>query len=435
MSNPSLLCVPYRFKTSKLYSQIPDSGLGDFTVTRSASNSATRVNAAGLIETVADNVPRLDYPLGGITAGCPALLVEPSAANGILDSSDLTGANWNVGVNLTRAAASIVGLNGANLTVVTAGSGVGSSVGANVRSANNISLTSGLTYTISFFVRITGTHTIAGYYVPITGAAAGALGGGFDVSGAFPTGVVYGTANVTNRIRRVEAWGGGVFRCSETFTMGANGLLTNIFLAPIVAVNNQSSSAVGTQLAFAGPQVEQGSLPTSFIPTAASPVTRGAETISKTGVSSLIGQTEGTIYAEVDVRSFVSSAARRIVNLRVDGSNLLSLEMNAAGNGFDFLATVAGVGVTASASGITTGVYKIAVGYNSATNGTALYVNGTLRDTKTIAIPNLSAVVFGLGVRADGAAGTQLNDRIRAHALYPNRLPNTGPLSLQSLTQ
>ena len=63
MSNPSLLCVPYRFKTSKLYSQIPDSGLGDFVVTRSASNSATRVNSAGFIETVADNVPRLDYPL------------------------------------------------------------------------------------------------------------------------------------------------------------------------------------------------------------------------------------------------------------------------------------------------------------------------------------------------------------------------------------
>ena len=72
MSDPSLLNVPYRFKASKLYSQIPDSGLGDFTVTRSASNAATRVNAQGFIETVADNVPRLDYPLGGIANGCPA---------------------------------------------------------------------------------------------------------------------------------------------------------------------------------------------------------------------------------------------------------------------------------------------------------------------------------------------------------------------------
>jgi hypothetical protein len=32
---PSLLIVPYRSKTGKLYSQIPTSGAGDFTVTRS----------------------------------------------------------------------------------------------------------------------------------------------------------------------------------------------------------------------------------------------------------------------------------------------------------------------------------------------------------------------------------------------------------------
>ena len=97
MSNPSLLCVPYRFKTSKLYSQIPDSGLGDFTVTRTTTptaGQATRVNAAGLIELVADNVPRLDYPLGGITAGCPALLVEPSAQNLALRSAELDNAVW-----------------------------------------------------------------------------------------------------------------------------------------------------------------------------------------------------------------------------------------------------------------------------------------------------------------------------------------------------
>ena len=92
MSDPSLLNIPYRFKASKLYSQIPDSGLGDFVVSRSASNAATRVNASGFIETVADNVPRLDYPLGGIAAGCPALLVEPSAQNTCLQSE--TFQNW-----------------------------------------------------------------------------------------------------------------------------------------------------------------------------------------------------------------------------------------------------------------------------------------------------------------------------------------------------
>ena len=94
MSDPSLLNVPYRFKPGTLYSQIPDSGLGDFTVTRSASNVATRVNAQGFIETVADNIPRLDYPLGGIANGCPALLVEPSAQNICLQSAAFATSPW-----------------------------------------------------------------------------------------------------------------------------------------------------------------------------------------------------------------------------------------------------------------------------------------------------------------------------------------------------
>jgi hypothetical protein len=110
--------------------------------------------------------------------------------------------------------------------------------------------------------------------------------------------------------------------------------------------------------------------------------------------------------------------------MRVDGNNLLSLEIPTAGTSVEFTAVSGGSSVTATASGITTGIYKIAVGYNSAASGTVLYVNGTLRDTKTIAITNLSAAVFGLGVRADGGAGTQFNDRMRAVALYTTRLPN-----------
>jgi hypothetical protein len=417
---PSLLIVPYRSKTGKLYSQIPTSGAGDFTVTR--NTTATRFNSAGLIESVASGIPRLDYYTSGGTAGCPALLVEPAATNGILNSAD-TRTSWTLGANLTSGAIDVIGVSGNNLTVAVSGSNIGAALGRLQRPANNVALASGSTYTISFFLKQTGTHTIGGYYALITGAAAGDLGAGFDVSGSFSSGSIYNSAGTTSRIRRVERWGTDVFRCSETFTMTASGTLTSLNFAPLVSVTSTINPAVGTQLGFAAPQIELGSVPTSFIPTTTGTGSRSADVISVSGaVSGSIGQTEGTIYAEVDVRSFVSSAARRIVNLRVDGSNLLSLEMNAAGNGFDFLATVAGVGVTASASGITTGVYKIAVGYNSATNGTALYVNGTLRDTKTVAIPNLSAVVFGLGVRADGAAGTQLNDRIRAAALYTTRL-------------
>jgi hypothetical protein len=58
-----------------LYSIKPTSGLGDMTVVR--ATTATRVNSAGLIESVAINVPRLDYT----DSTCPSLLVEPQRTN------------------------------------------------------------------------------------------------------------------------------------------------------------------------------------------------------------------------------------------------------------------------------------------------------------------------------------------------------------------
>jgi len=431
MPNPSLLIVPARFKTGRLYSQIPSNtdNRGDFTVTR--ATVATRVGPDGLIASVASGIPRLDYFASGGVVGCPALLVEPSAQNLCLQSTDTT-TSWSLGANLTSGAISVIGVSGINLTVAVSGSDIGSASGSNRMTSINATLTSGSTYTISFLMKKTGTHTIGGFFANTSGATSTAFGSAYDVSGSFSSGSINASSPITNRIRRVEQWGTDVYRCSETFTMTATNVLTTFRLGPTVSVTSPTNSAVDTSMGFAAPQIELGSVPTSFIPTTTAAVTRNADVISVSGaVSGSIGATEGTIYAEVDVRVFSSSSARRIVNLRTDGSNVLSLEMNAAGTQLDFAVTSSS-GVTASASGITTGIYKIAVGYNSAASGTALYVNGTLRDTKTIpTMPNLSAAVFGLGVRGDGGAGTQFNDRIRAAALYTTRLTND---QLQALT-
>ena len=45
--------------------------------------------------------------------------------------------------------------------------------------------------------------------------------------------------------------------------------------------------------------MEFASYATSYIPTTSASVTRNADVVSKTGISSLIGQTEGTLYAEI----------------------------------------------------------------------------------------------------------------------------------------
>jgi hypothetical protein len=81
----NLVLTPNGYKAGKLYSIKPTSGAGDLDVVR--ATSATRVNVIGLIETVANNVPRLDYPPLG---GCPSILVEPQRTNLVFPSDVAT---------------------------------------------------------------------------------------------------------------------------------------------------------------------------------------------------------------------------------------------------------------------------------------------------------------------------------------------------------
>ena len=79
LTQASLVLTPNAVKASKLYSIIPSNGNGDMTVVR--ATTATRVNSSGLIESVATNVPRLNYD-----GACPSVLVEPQRTNRLLNS-------------------------------------------------------------------------------------------------------------------------------------------------------------------------------------------------------------------------------------------------------------------------------------------------------------------------------------------------------------
>lgn len=78
-----LLLIPTGYKTSKVYSVFPTDGDGDFTYTR--SGNASRVNPGGLIETISNNIPRIDHTGGG----CPTLLLEPQRTNYALNSRQM----------------------------------------------------------------------------------------------------------------------------------------------------------------------------------------------------------------------------------------------------------------------------------------------------------------------------------------------------------
>jgi len=424
MPTPSLLIVPARFKSGKLYSQIPTSGAGDFTVNR--ATAATRMNASGFIESVASGIPRLDYFASGGTVGCPALLVEPSAANGILNSTDTT-TSWTLGANLTRGAIDVIGVSGTNLTVAVSGSGINLAAGRIARSGNNVALASGSTYTISFFVKKTGTHTIGGYYALITGAASGNLGAGFDVSGSFSSGSIFDTAGTTNRIRRVEQWGTDVFCCSETFTMTASGTLTSFFLAPVAGVTSSSNPTAGSQLGFAAPQIELGSVPTSFIPTTTASVTRNAEEFAVSGaVSGSIGQQSGTIY--IECQSGFATNDIIVINTagQSPGNNYVAITKTAT-NVFRLSLIASGTTILIDQASAITSFAKIAVAY--ASGNTALFINGTqIGSTDTTGF-SFNAALNNITFISNMVSGTKTT-RIRAVALYTERLTNDQLASL-----
>ncbi len=434
-ASPSLLIVPARFKTGKLYTQIATTSAGvvlassgDFNVTR--ATTATRFNSAGLIESVASGVPRLDYYTSGGTAGCPALLVEASGSNGILNSAD-TATNWTLGANLTSGYTDVIGVSGNNLTVAVSGSGIGFALGRLGRTGVNVALASGSTYTISFLMRQTGTHTIGGYYAAITGAAAGDLGGGFNVSGSFSSGSVFNSAGTTSRIRRVERFGTDVFRCSETFTMSASGTLTNFFVAPLVSVTSQDNPAVGTTMAFAAPQIELGAVPTTFIPTTTAAVTRNADVVTLSGaVSGCIGQTEGTIYAEFEYKT--NAAERRLIALS-NGTALDRVMVWTQNN--TLFAQVEG-GTITLANPITEGYHKLAFAYqqNGVSGNLFASLDGGAVVSGTSAAFPASLTDINIGKNEATATSTLFwNARIRSAALYTSRLTNAELIALSTL--
>jgi hypothetical protein len=397
MSTPSLLNVPYRLKAGTLYSQIPETGLGDFVVTRTtspANNLSTRVNSLGFIERVNDNVPRLDYPLGGAVNGCPALLVEPAATNLVLQSeafnitwAPLTG---GTGSSPSITANAVISPDGTqNAETVLLNRGAGNAIGDQSTLAQDITLATSGTYTFSVYAKATSSADI-GKQIFLRVGGSGAL-------------IAYTLTANWVRLTRTEA---AVASGSNTFQIGNRGTVT---------ANNSVSVDLW------GAQVEIGTVPTSYIPTTTVASTRAADVITKTGVSSLIGQTEGTLYAEV-VNTLVASYAEAYVyRVFADANNEIWARKEGGGNTYSFRWRANSQNTTFLNVAVPNGVNKIAFGYKS--GDTALFLNGsqvatTNTDVRAFSV-NPTTIALG-----STSSGQFFNDRIRAVALYTTRLTN-----------
>jgi len=413
MSTPSLLNIPYLYKAGTLYSQIPESGAGDFTVSRTTTvaNRSTRINKDGFIETVLDNVPRLDYPLGGAVNGCPALLVEPSAENLLFYSEEFDNGYWFKNTTTVQINAAISPRN-----TLTADNIYPNSTGADRRFQRAVSIVSGTTYTFSIFAKANGLNWIR-FSSPQFNLFAW-----FNVqSGTIGT----VQAGVTARI---ENYGNGWYRCSVTQTATST-TTGQFYINPTDGDNTSNVTASGTNgVLFWGAQGEIGTVATSYIPTTTAAITRGEDRITKTGITSLIGQTEGTFYFEGEA-NFASSDLP-MINRSVTNSVLLVKNVS---NQLVVYVYYGGVflPVFTTPSAIT-GPFKVAVGYKQGSPGdTAVFVNGVQVGTTNTTSWAFTGALTEVIVRAEGYLIGGKPYKVRALGVYPNRLSNS---QLQALT-
>jgi hypothetical protein len=429
MPTPSLILVPARFKTGKLYTPVATTsgGLvlgasGDFNVTR--ATTATRVNASGLIESVASGIPRLDYPLGG---GCPALLVEPSGSNGAPNVQYLRGpgvATASGGPTITTGSTDFLAPDGTSgsITKYVGGAASGTVQNAFYTGGFSPTISAAGAYTFSLFVKAGATNPLNFCALQFTQYA-----GGTGTATSYFS-LASGTALTTGA--SIQNYGNGWYRLiSPPFTIAAGDLVGNVVFNFAEGNNDLSWNTSGALnlTAYAwGAQIEAGSVATSYIPTTTAPVTRNTDVISVSGaVSGCIGQTEGTLYAEIVAQPYNNSSFPAILQVD-DGadSQRFAIFINASG----------GIRVRFNASGVNTNsdstnpatlvvgqTYKIAAAFGF--NGSqALYINGVFQASGSVTAGPFTAALnrVMLGHRV-GIVSPFL---IRSAALYTTRLTN-----------
>jgi len=423
MPTPSLILVPARFKTGKLYTPLATTSggvvlgaSGDFNVTR--ATTATRVNASGFIEVVASGIPRLDYPLGG---GCPALLVEPSGSNLALQSENFTTTWGQTSLNITSGFTSPSNNNSGTLIEATANTG-------RLRQTFAAGLTSGVTSTFSLFAKL-GTQS-SGVTLVFQEGTGSNYSSGVCQSFRLDTGAV-GTSGTLGAgftfIRSgIENYGNGWYRCSLTVQLSYTPSSSNLTIRPTsVVTSNLPVTASGNTCYIFGAQLETGSIATSYIPTTTGSATRNAEVISLSGaVSGCIGQTEGTIYLETD--ALVSGSSDLFCFARAT-TNTVSISKNSS-NRIQASVYTSGLALNIAASGTVSGNLKIAVAYK--TGDSALYINGVPIGTSSTAF-SFTAALTQININPTAFFEGIGNQRISAPALYTTRLTNA---QLQALT-
>ena len=358
------------------------------------------------------DVPRIDFRnADGTLSSCGRLLLEPQRTNSMLYSQLIN--SWAFKTELTITDNNTISPDGTQNA-----SYIQQTTGGNAVTfqSQNVNVTTGQIQTISFFAKAKEVTSVSFRLGGVT-VWSGGVRPTFtcDLTNGTIT-LIAGTATVSS-----QNIGNGWYR----FVIVTSAVLitTTTTLQTITGAVISPTSGAGFYLW--GVQWEQNAnYPTTYIPTTTAAVTRLADTASKTGVSSLIGQTAGTIFADL---SYIATSTASARWFNVFGT---TQHIALASNGINQIRVITnGLTDTLSTAPTSNTGIKIAFAYNN--SGVVCFINGTqytLTNGGGQVMTSLTSIAFDLSL-ATGVVEAKINQA----ALIKTRLTNAQLAQLTTL--
>jgi len=291
------------------------------------------ISSISVKEVDRNNVPRIDYTGGG----CPHILAEPQRTNTVTYSEDFSQYDTGGSTPPTLTTGQLAPDGTLTATKV---SGV---IGNTSIFARDESSTTASRSIYARTVSGTGTAKLMSYH-----------------------------GNTNNTFTITEEWQ----RFELTGAIATGGL--NFY-----AIDFRDYSTTLNELIIWGGQSEEGSYPTSYIPTSGSSVTRNGDVFTRDGIGSLINDSEGVLFVEMAALSDDNTDRRLSLN---DGSANNEIRIGYSRFTGNIISEVASGGITQNinwgATGVTqTNNNKFALSWG---NGTLkFYVNGSQTNIET----------------------------------------------------
>lgn len=412
--------IPSAVKAGTAYAQVPNTSVGDLTVTRASSGTFT--NSAGVVQTAASNVLRTDYrKADGTLSATGRYLLEPQRTNSIRNSSMVGAVAGTPGTGPTNWSLGAAGLT---------------------RSISGVGIENGLPYVdIRFQGVASGTSLIS--YFDNTTAIAASTGQTWSLS-TYCKFTSNPNPPVSTSLWQVEWTSGGISVVAvntQTITPSANlqrfsytrtlaGGATTASIQPGIQFALVVGQSYDFTIRIAAPQMELGAYATTWVPTTTAAVTRLVDRYSRNDLftNGLVSAAGGTLILDLRIPFALRDNGNDNISISdATGQNQLFIYGGTSGNTYVFGKFL---------SGTFSNVYFSVA--NPANNiKIAIKWNGTSADIFQNGVKVVSATAFtattSLQILRSNTSGVGSIVQINQMLLVPNPLSDAQCIQLTTL--